>query len=143
MIYLATPIAHPDPIVVSWRVEVATRAASSLHDAGITVFSSATHGCGFAKLSSIRQGWDYWSRIDLPILLRCCTVLAVLDLDGWEQSQGVGAEIEAAEVGSALIPIIHVKWCTNCDHPLSWHNPRTGCRGFPSVLSSVRHLIAA
>lgn len=77
------------------------------------------------------------------ILLRCCTVLVVLDLEGWEKSVGVGAEIEASEVGSALIPVAHVKWCSNCNHPLFWHSPNTDCQGFPSILSSIRHLIAA
>lgn len=143
MIYLATPIAHLDPLIEAWRCAVATRAAASLHDAGVPVFSPATHGHGFARLASTQQGRDYWSRIDLPILLRCCTVLVVLDLEGWEQSAGVGAEIEATEVGSALIQIVHVKWCTNCDHPLSRHSPHTDCQGFPSVLSSVHRLIAA
>lgn len=136
MIYLACPIKHTDPLIEAWRCAVATRAAASLHDAGIPVFSPATHGHGFAKLSSTRQGWDYWSRIDLPILLSCCSILVVLELDGWEQSQGVRAEIEAAEVGSTLIPVAHVKWC-ECGTLLSYHDHSRVCPCSPLILHEV------
>lgn len=140
MIYLAIPIKHPDPLIESWRVQVATRAAASLHDAGIPVFSPATHGYGFAKLSSTRQGWDYWSKIDLPILLNCCSILAILELDGWKESEGVNSEIlEASLLGR--IPIAYIKWCSNCSCRLIDHSPTSSCIGYPSVISSVRHLV--
>lgn len=148
MIYLATPIKSPDPLVESWRVQVATRAAASLHDAGIPVFSPATHGYGFARLATTRQGWDYWSRIDLPILLNCCSMLVVLELDGWRESQGVQAEIRAAsgvmepEPVVSVLPVVGVRWCTECSGRLEHHNPHTTCKGYPSVMQAIRHLIA-
>lgn len=109
MIYLAVPIADPDPAVVKYRVETATRIATALYEAGIPVFSSATHGYGFASLANPLQPakrWDYWSRIDLPILTRCCTLLAVIGLPGYEESVGVSAERrEAAKLG---IPVFYM-----------------------------------
>lgn len=144
MIYLATPIKHTDPLIESWRVSVATRAAASLHDAGIPVFSPATHRHGFAKTAGTRQGWDYWSRVDLPILRHCCDVLVVLDLYGWRSSLGVQAEIEEVEAGPRLIPIVHIKWCT-CGITLDCHSPGIDCPCEPLIPFSeiMHHLTAA
>lgn len=102
MIYLAVPIAHPDPAVVKYRVDTATGIAVSLYEAGIPVFSPATHGYGFASLADRHpvhpsRSWEYWSKIDRQILTRCCTIMAVIPLLGWEESVGVGAELKAAE----------------------------------------------
>lgn len=140
MIYLATPIKHTDPTVESWRVQVATRAAASLHDAGIPVFSPATHGHGFAKIAGTRQGWDYWSRVDLPILTNCCSMLAVLNLSGWTESVGVQCEIR--ESGIVGIPIVHIKFCI-CGEALVHHTPHVLCETNPAIPLEITRLIAA
>lgn len=97
MIYLAVPIKHDDPAVVKFRVGTANLIAARLHDAGIPVFSPASHSEAFIELCKVRQPWGYWSAVDLPILLRCCNFLAVIGLPGWRESVGVSAEIELAE----------------------------------------------
>lgn len=129
MIYLATPIKHADPRIESFRISTANRAACTLHDAGIPVFSPASHGSSFASLSSIRQSWDYWRWVDLPILTSCCTHLVVLCMEGWDRSEGVRAEIEAAgEVCGGLLlglPLTYVSLC-QCGKPLREHKHQDG-----------------
>lgn len=123
MIYLATPIKHENPAVESFRVATADRAALTLHDAGIPVFSPASHAGSFASLSSIHQPWDYWQQIDLPILTTCCTHLVVLCMEGWDRSEGVRAEIEAAL--EANLTLIYVSLCA-CGKPLREHKHQDG-----------------
>lgn len=118
MIYLAVPIKHPDPEVVKYRLTVASQVAARLHDAGVPVFSPASHAAGFLPYSTQISPctWDYWQRIDLPILRACCDMLAILCLDGWETSEGVRAEIQSAhEIG---IPVIFLVRCECCGHGL-------------------------
>jgi hypothetical protein len=123
VIYLATPIKHKDPAVESFRIETANHAACTLHDAGIRVFSPASHGSSFSSLSSIRQSWQYWESIDIPILTTCCTHLVVLCMDGWDRSIGVKAEIAAAgEIGLLLT---YVSLC-QCGKPLREHQHQDG-----------------
>lgn len=106
MIYLATPIKHEDPAVVAFRIATANQVAAKLHDAGIPVFSPASHSEAFIDLCEVRQPWSYWSAVDLPILKRCCSVLAVIAVPGWMESVGVSAEISEAEaIGMKVILI--------------------------------------
>lgn len=123
MIYLATPISHEDPKAEAFRIATATRAASILHAAGIPVFSPASHGGPIASLSSIRQSWDYWERVDIPILTCCCTHLVVLCMEGWEKSVGVKAEIRAA--GETGLLLTYVSLC-RCGKPLRKHKHQDG-----------------
>lgn len=106
MIYLAVPIRHENPAVVRFRVDTANLIAARLHDAGIPVFSPASHSEGFINLCTEQQPWSYWSAIDLPILTRCCNFLAVIGLPGWRESVGISAEIELAEADGMPVVVI-------------------------------------
>lgn len=123
MIYLATPISHEDPKVEAFRIATANRAASILHDAGIPVFSPASHGGPIASLSAIRQSWSYWEKVDIPILTLCCTHLVVLCVEGWERSVGVQAEIEAAF--DANLTLVYIALCA-CGSRLREHKHHDG-----------------
>lgn len=105
-VYLATPIKHDNPDIESERCNYATEIASYFHDAGIPVFSPASHGQPINAKSVKRQDWTYWSKIDLPILMNCCTHLVVICSPGWSTSTGVSSEIlTAGRCGH--IPVIY------------------------------------
>lgn len=65
---------------------------------GNTVISPIAHSHGVADFlpDNLRLDGDFWMEQDLPLLARC-DEMAVLCLDGWENSNGVKKEIAFAE----------------------------------------------
>ena len=94
MIYLASPYTHPDRDVRQERFEAACRAAAALIRRGHVVFSPIAHSHCINQ-HGLPVEWSYWERQDRR-LLAACEELWVLQLDGWEHSRGVLAEIAIA-----------------------------------------------
>lgn len=95
MIYLASPYSHPDPAVRQARFDAACRAAAELIRRGYVVFSPIAHSHCIAQ-HGLPLNWGYWERHDRRFLA-ACDELWVLQLDGWEHSRGVQAEIAIAK----------------------------------------------
>jgi len=112
VIYLAIPIKHNNPEIEGARIECANRIAALFHDRGIPVFSPASHGGAFARHGSNGRGWDYWKKIDLPILTLCCSKMLIVKIPGWQESRGIQVERAAAmEVGIPIVEIMpHYKF---------------------------------
>jgi hypothetical protein len=55
------------------------------------------HPIALAAREPLPEGWAFWKTQDLPILNHA-TRLVVLRLPGWEESEGVGAEIAFAKM---------------------------------------------
>ena len=91
--YLASPYKHKDPNIRCGRARLATAATAALVEAGIWVFSPIAHSCTLVPHMSKDHGtaFKYWAEYDLAILERCGNI-AVLHIDGWQQSVGVSAE---------------------------------------------------
>lgn len=105
LVYLATPYSHKDPEVRRQRVQLVTKVAAELTAQGICVFSPITHNDPLVATAKLPTGWDFWREHDSAFLRRCARLI-VLQLPGWETSQGVTAEIELAkELG---IPIDYI-----------------------------------
>ena len=101
MIYLASPYSHTDPAVREARYHAACRATAALIRAGQVVFSPIVHGPPLVAFG-LPTGWDFWEQTDRAFIERCDEV-AVLMLDGWDQSVGVRAELEIArELGKPV-----------------------------------------
>jgi hypothetical protein len=98
IIYLACPYSHPEVFVRHCRYMKACRAASLLMKAGHTVFSPLSHGVSImnnGELDEKDTACAFWLKQELPFL-RMSNLLMVLAIDGWEESIGVNAEIDAA-----------------------------------------------
>jgi nucleoside 2-deoxyribosyltransferase len=101
MIYLASPYSHPDPSVREHRFRTACQAAASMLRDGHIVFSPIVHSHPLVAFG-LPTAWAAWERIDRAFLERC-DELAVLMLDGWDQSVGVQAELRIArELGKPV-----------------------------------------
>ena len=101
MIYLASPYSHPDPAIREERFRAACRAAAQLMRIGNIVFSPIVHSHPIA-LHGLPTDWRFWERHDREHLVRCDEVV-VLMLNGWQESEGVHAEIRiAAELGKPV-----------------------------------------
>ena len=94
MIYLASPFTHDDPAVRQQRYEAACRAAAALISQGQIVFSPISHSYGISA-DGLPPDWHFWEKHDRRYL-EVCDELAVLMLDGWQESVGVQAEIAIA-----------------------------------------------
>ena len=94
MIYLASPYSHPDMHVREDRFWQACMEAARMIKAGELVYSPVAHSHWISTFG-LPGGWDFWRAHSLAMLRRC-DELVVLELDGWQDSEGVRREIEAA-----------------------------------------------
>lgn len=103
--YLAIPYSHPDPAVMEKRFQTANRVAAVLMKRGVLVFSAISHSHPIALDGGLPLGFDFWEEYDRTVLSRCGDMI-VVQIDGWERSKGVQAEIAIAdELG---IPVLFV-----------------------------------
>ncbi|WP_051676877.1 DUF1937 family protein [Maridesulfovibrio frigidus] len=93
-IYLACPYTHPDPEVRTNRYEAVNIAAARLITAGYIVYSPISHSHGITN-TGLPMDWTFWKRIDQEFI-RWADQLWILKLEGWEESHGIGAELEFA-----------------------------------------------
>ena len=97
VVYLASPYSHEDPKIMELRYKKACRAAGLLMREGCVVFSPIAHSHGVVKYNKkLPTSWDFWCYQDLEMMKRC-DALVVLQLNGWDRSQGVRAEMQFAD----------------------------------------------
>jgi hypothetical protein len=101
-IYLACPFSHQEEKVREERFNKANIAAAYLMSLGHVVFSPISHMHPIAKIANLPKEWDFWEKFD-RVFLENSNELYVLDIDGWDKSTGVRAEIEIAK--SLNLPI--------------------------------------
>lgn len=95
MIYLASPYAHLDPAIMQQRYDVMVHVVNTFYKRSIAVYSPIVHNHPIALAGGLPRTWDFWRKIDMP-MLRVCKELTIVKLDGWQQSVGVKAETEFA-----------------------------------------------
>jgi hypothetical protein len=93
LIYLASPYSHPDQVVREERFRRVCKAAARLIDKGEAVFCPIAHSHPIEVHGNLQGGWDYWSKQDIPFL-EMCDEIVVLGFPGWDESEGVKAELE-------------------------------------------------
>ena len=107
LIYLASPYAHPSASVREARLDAVRHVCGKLVNEGKIVLSPMVYSGELAVRGfHPPQGWYAW---DLQFLGRADELL-VLQLPGWEESQGVLVEIAAAQVKNLpvrLMPLEH------------------------------------
>jgi hypothetical protein len=98
VIYLASPYSSP----YKWKrlqrfLEVA-KAVGALKDRGIIAFSPICHSHPVTVhyLGDDHIAFDNWKDFDTEMIRRC-DALWVLMLEGWDQSEGIKAELEIAK----------------------------------------------
>ena len=94
VIYLAAPYSHPDPAVREERYRQTCWHAVRLMREGRLVYSPIVHSHPLAQLG-LPGDWPFWAEHNRE-MLGASSRLVVLALDGWQESQGVAAEVEIA-----------------------------------------------
>lgn len=106
MIYLASPYSHSNPLIQEQRfLEVASAAAQLIHE-GLPVYSPIAHWHTIARLSEKPISHEQFIHIDFQ-LIDVCSELIVLAIPGYEQSNGVQAEIEYARCKNKKVTVFH------------------------------------
>ena len=109
LIYLASPYSHHDKQIQEWRFQAACQQAALMMQSGKLVFSPIAHTHPIAAFG-LPGDWAFWQAYDRAMLERC-DELAVLQLDGWEESIGVQAEIAIAKELNLPVRFITPKNC--------------------------------
>lgn len=95
MIYLASPYSHPDPIEREARYLEAMRKLRFYVLEGIACFSPIVHSHEMAKIYNMGRAWETWATYNRE-MLRQCWELHILQLPGWDASEGIKIEREWA-----------------------------------------------
>lgn len=96
VVYVASPYSHPDEAVRQMRFEAVCLYCGMLMQDGCHVYSPIAHSHPMASLCNLPTDWAYWQELDEK-MIRMCDAVYVLHLPGWEESQGIAAEIAIAK----------------------------------------------
>jgi len=103
-IYLASPYSHPDPAVRQKRYEDVLEITAKLSKIGYVVFSPIVHSHPMSVHHDMPGDWAFWSKIDYKFI-DACREIWVLDMDGWDKSVGIKAEMEYAKSIGKMVSI--------------------------------------
>lgn len=93
MIYVAAPYNHKQPEIIAYRIEQVERVLATLNSQGKMAFSPLLmHHCQ-NKGVNLPSSFEFWNEF-CTFLLKGCSEMIVLCLEGWEDSEGVSAEIK-------------------------------------------------
>lgn len=104
--YIASPYSHPLKEVRDMRYDlVTTHAATLKENYNLTMILPITMSAQMCeKNNSLKSDWDTWGFDDLKLLSKCSSLI-VVQLIGWELSDGVEKEINAAR--ESKLPIYY------------------------------------
>lgn len=106
-IYIASPYSHAEPDVRQDRYIEAMRYTAQLVHDGRFPFSPILHCHELAQRHEIPTDFGFWKHFDAAMLIPA-KELHVLQLEGWDRSAGIHAEIELAKMLQK--PIRYARW---------------------------------
>lgn len=95
-IYIASPYSHEDPAVREERFAAVSAFTAELVREGTVAYSPIAHSHPLAVKYGLRGDFRFWMHQNYGMLCKASRML-VLCLDGWNDSDGVQAEIAFAE----------------------------------------------
>ena len=108
VVYLASPFSHKSPDIQRERYLKACRATAKLIAARVPVFSPLCNSVPAVELGGLDATHEVFLATDLPILRRCSEVL-IVGLDGWSESEGVKMEMCEAFIHKIPVTLIEEK----------------------------------
>jgi len=94
-IYVASPYTSDDSRIVEERFEAAEKFVVKALNSGDMVYSPIVHCHAIADKYEMPIDFSFWSNYN-KAMLSTASEIWVLQLDGWEDSKGVKAEVEFA-----------------------------------------------
>jgi hypothetical protein len=102
LIYLSSPHSHPDPMVREIRYQQVMKATAQLIRDGRLVYSPIVHTHEMGKVYAFPKVFDFYAQLDYAWIERVNEVW-VLMIEGWDESDGVRAEIQrASKIGKVI-----------------------------------------
>jgi len=106
LIYLASSYGHRDPAVMQDRYELVCQAAADMVAEGQMAISPIAYGHTLLGYREMPGDWEFWQAFCISLLAKCDRMI-VLQMDGWQESRGVQAEIRYAETNG--IPVDYIE----------------------------------
>lgn len=104
VLYVAAPYGHADPSVIQDRMGQVNAFIGNLLAQGYGVVSPLLYVPLLAGNPALGSNWAFWKDIGESLLLKADAV-ALLELPGWEESEGVQGELVLARAMGK--PIMH------------------------------------
>ena len=108
LVYLAAPYSDDDSDVKEQRIANFCLVDAKLSLDGYYTVSPLLKSLLFRYTSKVPSTWDFWQGYGEE-LLKPCKKMFVIMLDGWEESEGVQAEINLANKYNVDIEYIDPK----------------------------------
>jgi len=96
-IFIISPYTDPDEDVINQRALEADIYVGELTRQGKVCYSAISSMHHLLHVLELPGTWKYW-RTHCEVMMKQASEVHVLCLDGWEQSEGVMAEIEIAKI---------------------------------------------
>ena len=106
LIYLASSYGHRDPAVMQDRYGLVCQAAADMVAEGQMAISPIAYGHTLLGYREMPGDWTFWESFCISLLAKCERIV-VLQMDGWQESRGVQAEIRYAEAHG--IPVDYIE----------------------------------
>lgn len=117
MIYVGSPYSHPQEYEMQVRYEAVLTYCAEMILKKELVYSPIVHNHWINKHLGGNGSWELWKEHDL-YMLRHCTKLHVLCLDGYQISVGLNAEIQVAN--NMCLPIHFIDPVTHDENNDLW-----------------------
>lgn len=107
--YVASPYSSGDPYRVDINYRMVTAFVAERVRLGHVSVSPITYGHTLLQWAAMPGDWQFWQDFCISILSKCDRML-VLQLDGWDKSVGVAAEIAYCEANGISVEYVPVQW---------------------------------
>ena len=105
LIYLASSYGHRDPAMMQDRYELVCQAAADMVAEGQMAISPIAYGHTLLGYREMPGDWTFWESFCISLLAKC-ERMVVLQMDGWQESRGVQAEIRYAEANGITVDYV-------------------------------------
>ncbi len=114
LILISTPYSHVDPEVKKRRIRETSTACAWFMNNDFMVFSPITYGCAIIENGDIKlpDSNTFWKEYCDTFVAHSKQVF-VLNMEGWDISSGVKAEIEAAKLHSIPVHLVQIDYEKN------------------------------
>lgn len=106
--YIATPFRHKNPEVMKFREWAVTITTAHLFKENVFCYSPITYTIPINNTGIMQNSWDLWSGFDF-FMVEQCGGLLILDLPGWNESEGIFAEVKTAQKYNKIIYLLDHK----------------------------------
>ena len=103
--YVAAPYSHSDPLVVESRFTKVSQYVAELTARGMVAISPVAYGHILLKYHEMPNDWTFWKNFCRSFLIKC-KYMIVLQLEGWEKSEGIKGEMEFARTNGISIILV-------------------------------------